>query len=389
MAQNFSGEDISIRVAQFVPQTGGVPFGYSDGAMWYDAASATFKVLEAGTIQTLSTATGGGGGGGGGGNTPNTPTSTTVFNVLNYGAVCDGQHIAADTAGIKAAITAAGLVQGTVFFPPNVNCQFDTAAAAYPIANWSGTIQGSGYSSVLTSNNDTNSMLDFRYPTNLTIRDMHFQQTPSGFLTNGFPVAIDSGLNILIQDNYSNDGNTGWRIGNSTHVRFEGNSCSNMHGNCLFGPNNNDFHSVNTSCFNNGDTCEEYSRWHFETSPTCSQITSTGMNSFNDGTGIIVDSCTDVVISDFTILFNGGGAQGAIFIGQDHNTTTDHYPDRVQLSNGSIYGAGYSNGGVNNNVLQAAINLHTIDAVSEPSNVMLDHPNGCACLISPSFRRAF
>lgn len=309
--------------------------------------------------------TGCGGGGSGG--------SSQVFNVLSYGAVCDGYHIAADTAGIKAAITAAGLVQGTVYFPQDTNCQFDTSAGAYPISNFSGTIQGAGYSSVLTSNNDTNSMLDFRFPLNLTIKDMHFEQTPSGFLTNGFPVAIDSGINILISHNYSNDGNTGWRIGNSYHVRFEGNSCSNFHGNCLFGPNDNDFHSVNTSSFNDGDTAEEYSRWHFETSPTCSQITSTGLNSYNDGTGIIVDSCTDVVISNFTIYTPGGGAQGGIFIGQDHNTTTDHYPDRVYLTNGIIYGAGYSNGNINQTPDAASISINTTDAVSEPFNVSLSN----------------
>lgn len=300
-----------------------------------------------------------------------TNSSSQIFNVLLYGAVCDGRHIAADTAAIKAAITAAGLVQGVVFFPHDTNCEFDTAAAAYPISNWSGTIQGEGYTSVLTSNNDTNSMLDFRYPVNLTIKDMHFQQTPSGFLTNGFPVNIDSGINILISHNYSNDGNTGWRIGNSYHVRFEGNSCSNMHGNCLFAPNDNDIHTVNTASFNDGDTAEEFSRWHFETSPTCQQVTSTGLTSYNDGTGIIVDSCTDVAISDFAIYTNGGGAQGAIFIGQDHNTTTDHYPSRVQLSNGVIYGASYSNGNINQNQNIAAININTTDAISEAFDVNL------------------
>lgn len=295
--------------------------------------------------------------------------SSQIFNVLKYGAVCDGAHIAQDTTGIKAAITAAALVSGTVFFPGNTNCQFDTAASSYVIPNFSGTIQGEGYSSRLTSNNDTNSMLDFRFPTNLTIKDMHFQQTPSGFLTGGFPIAIDTGTNVLISHNYSNDGNTGWRVGNSTHVRFESNSCSNFHGNCLFAPNNNDFHSVNTACFNNGDGCEEYSRWHFETSPTCQDITSTGMVSYNDGEGFIVDSCVDVSLSDFAIILPGTSGMNLI---QDHLTTTDHYPDRVQVSNGSVYGAGYGSD-INNTPNAPCVNIWTIDPVSEPSSIMLDN----------------
>lgn len=309
-----------------------------------------------------------------------TGLSPKIFNVLDYGAVCDGYHIAADTAGIEAAITAAGLVNGTVFFPPNTNCDFDTTAAAYVVSNWSGTIQGSGYSSTVTSNNDIHDIWDFRYPTNFTIKDMHFQQTPAGFNNGAVPVDVDSGTNILISHNYTNDGDTAWRIGNSTHVWFESNTCSNQHGNCLFGPNNTDFHSVNTSCFNNGDTCEEYSRWHFETSPTCQWITSTGMTSTNDGTGIIVDSCTDVAISDFSIYTPGGGGQGAIFISQDQLTTNDHYPNRVQVSNGYVYGAGYSNGNINNSNSTPCVNIHTVDNIAEPFNVLLSnlHLEHCA-----------
>lgn len=137
---------------------------------------------------------------------------------------------------------------------------------------------------------------------------------------------------------------------------------------------------VNTACFNNGDTCEEFSRWHFETSPTCREVTSTGMTSWNDGTGIIVDSCTDVSISNFTIYTPGGGMQGAIFIAQDQLTTTDHYPNRVQLSNGYVYGVGYSNGNINNGTGAPCINMKTVTNISEPYNVLFNnlHLEHCA-----------
>lgn len=319
-----------------------------------------------------------------------TNSSSQVFNVLDYGAVGDGYHIAADTAGIEAAFTASAPTCGIVYFPGNHRYGFDSIAATYTVTNFCGTIQGDGYSSTITVNNDIHSMWSFIFPHDLTIKDMHFQQTPAGFNNGTYPVGIDTGTNILIEHNYSNDGDTAWRIGNSTHVRMEGNSCSNFHGNCLFGPNDNDIHMVNTACFNNGDTCEEFSRWHFETSPICRWITSTGMTSTNDGTGIIVDSCTEVAISDFSIYTPGGGGQGAIFISQDQLTTNDHYPNRVQVSNGYVYGAGYSNGNINNSNSTPCINIHTVDNIAEPFNVLLsnlhlEHCAGSAIFVSDLF----
>ena len=104
---------------------------------------------------------------------------------------------------------------------------------------------------------------------------------------------------------------------------------------------------------NNQDACFETSWFDSEYSAhgvPCQNITATNITSANDLEGVLVNACNNVTVSGFAVI---GSAKESIFVGQDPTTTTAHWPDRVAISNGSIYGAGYGTNPLNTAAAQA------------------------------------
>lgn len=81
-----------------------------------------------------------------------------IYSVTSFGAVCDGNHQAADTAAIQSAITAA-LNGGSVYIPVGT-CQFNNSSGAYVIANFKGQIYGEGASSKIVFSTMANDGFD-------------------------------------------------------------------------------------------------------------------------------------------------------------------------------------------------------------------------------------
>lgn len=286
-------------------------------------------------------------GGGGAG------SSGTVFSAITFGAVCDGSHLSADTTGIKAAITAAKAVGGTAYIPKGT-CQFDNSAGAYVVSAFTGAITGDGKASSIACNTMASDCFDFNSATNLSISNLSFSFSGSTTTRGGgYPLNIDSSSNVLLQNNYFNNGDlSGVRIGNSSNVRAIGNTITNFLANGFFTLNNLDLHFENTTCSNNADACEEYSYYDTGTQAACSRITSTGMTSTNDLSGFLINSCSQVSVSNFAIT--GGGHEG-ISVLQDATTTTLVFPDQVQISNGTITNAGYGSNVSNRNTAQGIV----------------------------------
>ena len=89
----------------------------------------------------------------------------------------------------------------------------------------------------------------------------------------------------------------------------------------------------------------------------CQDITATNITSANDLEAVLVNSCNNVTVTGFSAV---GSAKEAVFVGQDPTTTTAQWPDRVSISNGSIYGSGYGSNPLNSAAAQALyINVGT------------------------------
>lgn len=288
-----------------------------------------------------------------------------VYNVKNYGAIGDFAHIAQDTAGIQAAFTAALATGGTVFFPHG-SYQFDNSAGLYLVNNAAGlTVAGEDKASVVYFNTLANYGWSFTNANGLTIKGMYFQYQPTRTTRGGGgPLSIDSSTNVLVENNYFNNTNlSGLRLGNNNNVRVIGNTIANSLANGIFSVNNINMHFENTNCVNNGDACEEYSFFDAGTTqPFCDNITSTGMTSNNDNTGFVVNGCTNVAISNFHISGVGGAG---INILQDNTTTTTHFPDQVEVGNGTIVNTGF---GTNASNTTAAVAME-INIAQTPSTL--------------------
>lgn len=293
-----------------------------------------------------------------------------LFLPQTYGAVCDGSHIALDTAGIIAALNAASAVGGTVFIPAG-NCQFDNSTGPLTITGFNGTITGEGKSSSIAFNTLVNTGWSFIGSSNLTIRNLSFSFMPMRTIRQGaYPVGIEQCSNVLLENNYFNNGNgAGVRIGNSNNVRAVGNTITNFLSNGFFTVNNNDLKFENTVCSNLGDGCEEYSFYDGEAQSTCQRISSIGMSSTNDNAGFVINSCQQVSVSGFSIKGAGGFA---IVVLQDPSTTKTRFPDMIQISNGSIQDTGYGTNATNT-VAAPAIKISITTATTTNQNIHISN----------------
>lgn len=303
---------------------------------------------------------------------PTTNILGPVYNIKTYGAICDQNHIALDTTAITAAYAIALPTGGTIFLPRGF-CQFDNSAGLFLINNAIGlTITGEGKSSILLFNTLANYGWSFTNANGLTIKDLYFQYQPTRTTRGGGgPVSIDSSTNVLVQNNYFQNGNlSGLRISSSNNARVVGNSIANFLANGIFTVNNTNLKFENTTCTNNGDGCEEYSYFDAgESQLACHSITSTGMTSNNDNAGFIVNGCQNVSVSNFNIFGAGGFA---INITQDPATTVTSFPDQVEISNGSIYGTGYGTN-ASNSVNAPALEINIAATPATTQRILLNN----------------
>ena len=293
---------------------------------------------------------------------PNAP----VYNIKSYGAICDQNHIAADTAAINAATTAALATGGTVFFPHGF-CQYDNSTAGLTFTNAIGlTIAGEGEGSILLFNTLANVGFFFTGANGLTIHDMYFQFQPTRTTRggNGYPISIDSSSNVILENLYFNNGNlSGLRIGNSTTVRITNVSIANFLANGIFAPNDVDLKFVNTTCNNVNDGCEEYSFFDTGTQQLCERITSTGMTAINTTGGYIINGCRNVTVSNGNII---GAGLSAMNIMIDPTTTTTQFPDQVVVGNITIRDTGYGTNALNSTAA-VAININVTGTFCDES----------------------
>jgi hypothetical protein len=312
-------------------------------------------------ISPLSSAGSSSGSGGG---------SSSVFSITTYGAKCDGAHMTADTAAFLAAVAAVPQPAGGVVAFPAGSCLLNNSSAAFTMANLSNvTFQGVGPSSSIAFSTLANHGWVFTGASGLTIKDLSFSFTPTRTTRGGgYSFSIDSSSNILVSNNYFNNGNlSGFRVGNSTIVRIVNNTITNFLANGIFTVNNSDIKFENTTCSNNGDGCEEYSFFDGQTLTSSARISSVGMSSHNDNAGCVINGVTNVSFTNFVIDGAGGFACNIL---QDPATTTTHYPDMIEIGNGSITNTGYGTN-ASNTVAAPAIQINITGTPATTQRILL------------------
>src|SRR6202012_1157820 len=131
------------------------------------------------------------------------------------------------------------------------------------------------------------------------------------------------------------------RLASSVHTYIHNLQISNFYANGTFLINNQDLRVNGLACMNNGDGCFETSVSDIEFPAhaiPCEDITASTIRSYNDVEAILINSCRNVSVAGFS---SSGSAKESVFIGQDPSTTTAHWPDRIAISDGTIFGFGY------------------------------------------------
>jgi hypothetical protein len=284
------------------------------------------------------------------------------ISVKDFGAVGDGAHMAADTAGIRAAVTAAAALAAAVYVPAG-NYLLDNSAAPALSGAQNVVIYGDGPSTSLTCQTvGANDCIASTGATGFGLSNLAIGFGPAATTrSSGYAVDIETCTGCSLENVSLNNGDlSGLRLGSSTHTSIHNLRISNFYANGTFLINNQDLRLDGLACQNNQDACFETSWFDSEYSAhgvPCQNITATNITSSNDLEGVLVNACNNVTVSGFAVI---GSAKESIFVGQDPTTTTAHWPDRVAISNGTIYGAGYGTNPLNASTAQAVfINVAT------------------------------
>jgi hypothetical protein len=271
------------------------------------------------------------------------------ISVKDFGAVGDGAHMAADTAGIKAAVTAAAASAKAVYMPAG-NYLLDNSAAPVLSGAQNVVIYGDGPSTSLACQTvGANDCIASTGATGFRLSNLSIGFGPAATTrSSGYAVDIETCTGCSLENVSLNNGDlSGLRLASSTHTSIHNLTISNFYANGTFLINNQDLRVDGLACQNNQDACFETSWFDSEYSAhgvPCQNITATNITSSNDLEGVLVNACNNVSVSGFAII---GSAKESIFVGQDPTTTTAHWPDRVAISNGTIYGAGFGTNPLN------------------------------------------
>jgi hypothetical protein len=277
------------------------------------------------------------------------------LSVKDFGAVGDGAHMAADTTGLQNAVAAAAATGRSVYVPAGNYLLNNSSGPA--LSGSSGVlIWGDGPGSSLTC--ETTGGADCIASTGATgfgLSNLSISFGPAATTrSSGYALDIETCTGCLLENVSLNNGDlSGLRLASSTHTWIKNLKISNFYANGTFMANNQDLRLDGLTCQNNQDACFEISWYDSEYtahSVPCEQITATNIVSSNDLEGILINSCRNVTVTGFSIV---GSAKESIFVGQDPTTTTAHWPDRVAISNGAIFGAGYGTNPLNVATAQA------------------------------------
>jgi hypothetical protein len=296
--------------------------------------------------------------------------------VKDFGAVGDGAHMAADTAGIKAAVAAAA-ASGKAVYVPAGNYLLDNSTAAVLSGAQNVLIYGDGPSSSLACQTiGTNDCIASTGATGFGLSHLAISFGPAATArTSGYALDIQSCTTCSFDGVTLNNGDlSGFRLASSVHNSIHHMSISNFEANGLFAINDQDLQVSGLSCANNADACFEtswYDSQYSAYSIPCQDITATGISSSNDTETILINSCNNVSVNGFVSV---GSGREAVFVGEDNTTTTTQWPDRISISNGTIYGSGYGTNSRNTASAQALyINVAAAPAAGVISHIALSN----------------
>jgi len=295
-----------------------------------------------------------------------TRTSTSKWqdsiSIKDFGAVGDGAHEAADTAGLENAVAAAAGTGKSVYVPAGTytlnNSSAPVLSGAQNVVIW-----GDGPSSSLACQTiGGQDCLASTGATGFGLMNLSVSFGPTATTrSSGYAVDLETCTNCFLEGVTLNNGDlSGLRIASSTHTSIHNLKVSNFFANGTFLVNDQDLRLDGLSCSNDGDACFETSWYDSEFTAhavPCQDISATNITSANDVEAILVNSCNNVTVNGFASV---GSAKEAVFVGQDPTTTTAHWPDRVAITGGSIYGSGYGSNTLNAATAQALyINVST------------------------------
>ena len=276
------------------------------------------------------------------------------ISVKDFGAVGDGAHMAADTAGSQLQWRRRRHRGDRSIFPPEIICwitaqgRFSREHRRAYLGGWSSLSWPARRRAARTASHPPGQrgsgcrILSISFGPAATTR------------SSGYAVDIETCTGCSLENVSLNNGDlSGLRLASSTHTSIHNLNISNFYANGTFMMNNQDLRLDGLACQNNQDACFETSWFDSEYSAhavPCQNITATNIMSSNDLEGVLVNACNNVTVSGFAIV---GSAKESIFVGQDPTTTTAHWPDRVAISNGAIYGAGYGTNPLNVATAQA------------------------------------
>ena len=277
------------------------------------------------------------------------------ISVKDFGALGDGAHMAADTAGIKAAVAAAA-GSGKAVYVPAGNYLLDNSAAAVLSGAQNVLIYGDGPSSSLACQTiGSNDCIASTGATGFGLANLAISFGPAATArTSGYAVDIETCTTCTLENLTLNNGDlSGLRLASSVHTYIHNLQISNFFANGTFLINNQDLRVNGLSCMNNGDACFETS-WFDRSTPRTPFPARTSLRRQSPAPMIrrrsLLSSCRDVRVTGFVSV---GSGREAVFVGQDPTTTTTHWPDRVSISDGTIYGSGYGTNGRNAATAQA------------------------------------
>jgi hypothetical protein len=277
------------------------------------------------------------------------------ISVKDFGAVGDGAHMAADTAGLQNAVASAA-AQGRSVYVPAGNYLLNNSSGPALSGSSGVLIWGDGPGSSLTC--ETTGGPDCIASTGATgfgLSNLSVSFGPAATTrSSGYAVDIETCTGCLLENVSLNNGDlSGLRLASSTHTSIRNLKISNFYANGTFMINNQDLRLDGLACQNNQDACFETSWFDSEYAAhgiPCQNITATNITSLNDLEGVLVNACNNVTVNGFAVI---GSAKESVFVGQDPTTTTAHWPDRVNISDGTIYGSGYGTNPLNTATAQA------------------------------------
>jgi hypothetical protein len=285
-----------------------------------------------------------------------------TISIKDFGAVGDGAHQAADTAGLQNAVAAANATGKSVYVP----------AGNYLLNNSSGPVLSGDEGVLIFGDGPSSSMacqtvgaadcIASTGATGFGLANLSISFGPTATVrSSGYAVDIETCTNCSLEGVILNNGDlSGLRLASTEHTSIHNLKVTNFFANGIFTLNNQDLRVDGLSCASNGDACFEASWYDSEyaahTIP-CQNISATNISSNNDVEAILINACNNVSVSNFTAV---NSAKEAVFIGQDPTTTTAHWPDRIAITNGTIYGSGYGSNPLNSATAQALyINVGT------------------------------